>query len=270
MKAAKACQVYFNQFALFQHLGSTFNMNQNKVSNLFGNLKDKYGEDCARLLRNWELTIKKMVDNRNHRFILRCIKAGITPASCEIKNPLRNKSIRSYNIIHKVEKELLHERIRKLNNILYMYEHNRCMYYSQLRNMVTESEIYMCIHLIDRIKEHRHNKVKARQINKFKCLVVKNKGRSGYLDSFTRHSNSAIFDNTNENNSLGRRSSQSNPSSSSTHPTTPTGITTNTTTTTDAAPNIPAPSADSNNTSTQNKWVINLTNTPLLQHKKHC
>ena len=31
-------------------------MNQNKVSNLFGYLKDKYGEDCVRLLRNWEFS----------------------------------------------------------------------------------------------------------------------------------------------------------------------------------------------------------------------
>ena len=36
--------------------------------------------------------------------------------------------------------------------------------------------------------------------------------------------------------------------------------------TADAAPTIPAPSppvADTNNTRTKNKWVINLTNTPL-------
>ena len=47
------------------------------------------------------------------------------------------------------------------------------MYYSQLRNMVMESEIYMYIHLINRIKECRHNKIKEKQINKFECLVLK-------------------------------------------------------------------------------------------------
>ena len=72
-----------------------------------------------------EFTVKKMADNRNHRFTLRCIKTGITPVSCKIKNPLRNKTIKSYNIIHKAEKQLLYERIRSINNILYMYEHNR-------------------------------------------------------------------------------------------------------------------------------------------------
>ena len=65
-------------------------MNQNKVSNLFGDLKDIYKEDCVRLLRNWKFTVKKIADNRNHRrFTLRCIKAGITPVGCKIKNPLK-------------------------------------------------------------------------------------------------------------------------------------------------------------------------------------
>ena len=50
-------------------------MDSNKVSNLFSYLKDKYGEDSVRLLRMWEFTVKKMMDNRNHRrFTLRCIK----------------------------------------------------------------------------------------------------------------------------------------------------------------------------------------------------
>ena len=63
---------------------------------------------------------------------------GITPDSCKIKNPL--KSSRSYKIIHKAEKKhLLYERIRNINNILYMYEHNRYKYYSQLRSMITET-----------------------------------------------------------------------------------------------------------------------------------
>ena len=67
-------------------------MNQDKGSNLFGYLKDKYGEDCVRLLRNWEFTNKEMADNSNHRFTLRCIKAGITPIHCKIKKPPRNKN----------------------------------------------------------------------------------------------------------------------------------------------------------------------------------
>ena len=81
-------------------------MDTNKVSNLFGYLKNKYGEECVRLLRNWEFTFKKMADYRNHRwFTLRCIKATLTPVSCKLKNPL--KTNRSYKLTHKVEKQLL-------------------------------------------------------------------------------------------------------------------------------------------------------------------
>ena len=70
-------------------------MDKNKDSSLFGYLKGKYGEESVKLLRLWEFTVKKMADHRNHRrFTLRCIKAGITPVSCKIRNPL--KSTRSY------------------------------------------------------------------------------------------------------------------------------------------------------------------------------
>ena len=52
--------------------------------------KKKYmpPEGCVRLFRNWEFTVKNMVDYRNHqRFTFRSIKADITPVSCEIRNP---------------------------------------------------------------------------------------------------------------------------------------------------------------------------------------
>ena len=54
-----------------------------------------------------------------------------------------------------------------------MYEHNRYKYYSPLRSMVTENEVNSCVQLINKIKEHRHGKIKARQIDKFKQLVLK-------------------------------------------------------------------------------------------------
>ena len=81
-----------------------------------------------------------MVDYRNHRrFRLRCIKGGFTPLSCRIRNLL--KTGKSHKIIHKAEKQLLYKRYRNLNNILYMYEHNRAKFYSQLRNLIQEDDI---------------------------------------------------------------------------------------------------------------------------------
>ena len=98
-------------------------MDTNKVSNLFSYLQDKYGQDSVRLLRFWEFTFKKMTDHKNRRrFTLRCIKVGITPVSLRIRNPLKTGQI--YEIIHKVERQLLYERVRNINNILYIIEPN--------------------------------------------------------------------------------------------------------------------------------------------------
>ena len=92
-------------------------MYTDKDSNLISDLRTKYGEESVKTFRKWEITVKKMVDFRNHRwFTLKCIKASITSVSCKLKKPL--KSRKSYNIIHKVERQLLYERIRNINNTL--------------------------------------------------------------------------------------------------------------------------------------------------------
>ena len=167
-------------------------MDTNKDSNLFIYLKNKYGEECVRLLRKWEITIKKMVGYRNHRrFMLKCIKASVTPVSCKLKNPL--KTTKCYNIIHKAEKQLLYERIRNINNILDMYGQTRFKQYSHLKIMLNEHEhdINRCLQLINKVKEHRHDKIKRKQINKFKHLYFK---KYGCHHNFSR--GSPNFDNT--------------------------------------------------------------------------
>ena len=72
-------------------------MDTNKVSNLFSYSRDKYGEDSVKLLRFWEFTVMKMVDNKNHRrFTLRYIEAGITPVSCRIRNPINRQKLSNH------------------------------------------------------------------------------------------------------------------------------------------------------------------------------
>ena len=249
-------------------------MDTNKVSNVFRYLKNKYQEECVRLLRNLEFTIKKMADYRNHRrFTLICIKVSLTPVSCKLRNPLETN--KSYNIIHKAEKQLLYERIRNINSILYMYEHNRCKQYSHLRNMINENEINSCSHLINRIKEHRHDKIKARQIDTFEHLYFK---KHEYHLNFTRGSENS--NNINTADITLSRHSHFPPSRSSTR------SDASSNSSTPAAPTIPAPSATIPLTSlapsvapshnsrrarhtcinfddTKQKWVINLSNTPL-------
>ena len=63
-----------------------------------------------------------------------------------------------------------------------MYEHNRAKCYSQLRNLILEDDIIKCIHLVNKIKDHRHNKIRSKQIDKFEWLVRES---SGYLNNFS-------------------------------------------------------------------------------------
>ena len=198
--------------------------------------------------------------------MLKCIKAGITPASCKLKKPLKTR--RSYDIIHKAEKQLLCERIRNINSTLDMFEQNRSQYYSHLENMINqydqEIDIGKCIQFINKRKEHRHSKIKNKHIDKFKCLYFK---RFGYHHNFTR--NSQFLNNTDC-----ALSGQSNvPSSISTTSSSGSGI-----------PSVPAtpmastpsssmdsaprhPSSSSRHTCKTDdhtkKWVINLSQTPL-------
>ena len=104
-----------------------------------------------------------MADYRNHRrFTLKCIKTGITSVICKLKNPVKTR--KSYDIIHKVEKQLLYERTRNINNTLDMFEQNRSHYYSHLKNMINqqdqETDIGKCTQFINRVKEHRHSNIK--------------------------------------------------------------------------------------------------------------
>ena len=98
----------------------------------------QYGEDSVRSFRKWEIIIKKMVDYRNHRrFMLKCIKAKITPVSFKLKNPLSYKSKKSYDIIHKAEKQLLYECIRNINNILETLDKERESQYRKFKDTIS-------------------------------------------------------------------------------------------------------------------------------------
>ena len=254
-------------------------MYTNKDSNLISYLRTKYGEESVRLVRKWKITVKKMADYRNHRrFTLKCIKASITPVRCKLKNLLKTK--RSYEIIHKAEKQLSNERIRNINNTLEMFEKNRSQYYSHLKNIVNQhdqdSDIYKCILFINKIKEHRHSKIKQKQVNKFKHLYFK---RYVYHHNLTRQMQN--FDNIDQDctlsghlnvpSSFSNTSSQA--SSTSAVPATPTAPTPSSSadpapmppTTTPGHP--PINSRDTGKTRDHTKkWDINVSKSPSLQN----
>ena len=110
-----------------------------------------------------------------------------------------------------------------------MYKETRCKQYPCLNNMINEHDQHdqdfgKCIQFINKIKEHRHGKIKTKQIDKFKCLYFK---QYGYYHNFTRNFHN--IDNINHNHSLSRQSNKpsrnstalSNASSNPTVPATP-------------------------------------------------
>ena len=191
-----------------------------------------------------------MVDYRNHRrFTLQYIKVEITPVSCRLKNPLKSK--KGYHIIHRVETQLLYERVRNINKILYMYENKRAECYAKLKNLIHDKDISECSLLINKIKENMHSKIREKQIDEFdRCF----KKYSGYHNNFSygtfgRH----VFQCTPPQYQCTGKQRTSSATTTSTAPTAPT------TTTKTFTTSVPAPTAPFTN----NKWVINLSTTHL-------
>ena len=164
----------------------------------------------------------------SQEFHAQCIKASITPVSCKLKAPPSFRSSKSYQIIHKVEKQLLYERIRNINGILATLDKQKQDQYSKFKDSIfglnhsntdhsSVSEplqdldpdtildrARLCIH---RIKDHWHNKIKRKQIDKFECLHYK---ICGYHHNITRHN--PHLDNIDRNDS-GLRGQPNVPSS---------------------------------------------------------
>ena len=266
---------------MFQHF-QVYSTYTDKESNLISDLRTKYGEESVRLFRKWEIIVKKMADYRKHRrFTIKCIKASITPVSCKLKNPLSHKSSRSYQIIHKAEKQLLYERIRNINSILATLDKQRENQYQKFKDTLDQNnsdhEQYLdrSRTFINRIKEHRHDKIKKKHIDKFEKLYFK---RYGYHHNLSRcnpsfgnigHNSQALSRESNVPSTFSTRST--NHSSTSSIPATPMTPTPST----HAADFQPAANQSgpgqpvSNHTCTSNtdKWVIDLCKTSLTQEQ---
>ena len=202
--------------------------------------------------------------------------ASITPVSCKLKNPL--KSRKSYNIIQKAEKQLLYERIRNINSTLEMFEEQRKRQYLQFKNMLNmlnlhdqDADLERCILFINKMKEHRHNKTKKRQISKFNHLFYR---RYGYHHNLNRQTQN--FNNMHRECTLsGHQNVPSSFSSTSTQatsnpaiPATSIALTPSISIGTMAPSRTPRiPPSNSRDTCKASdhtsKWVINLSKTPL-------
>ena len=158
--------------------------------NLHKNVKEKYGLKALQELHLWEKNLVKVSDYKNHRiFTLKCISNNLTPVSIRLK-PLRSKqniSASARNIIERAERQLMQDRVRGINSTIQASENNGSHNKTRLASIVSPVDLDRCSNFIEKVRQERFNKVKARQVRKFNILYNKNKQ---YQDS-----NSVSFNN---------------------------------------------------------------------------
>ena len=73
-------------------------------------IRDEYGQDCVKLVRDYENSAKKIANFKNHlRFNLHCKHHGVVPPSLKLSSNVNGK--KAENILRRAEKQLLNVRI---------------------------------------------------------------------------------------------------------------------------------------------------------------
>ena len=133
-------------------------------------------------------------------FVL-CVSWPLTPVSIKL-NPSDNKiSTSARKIIEKAERQLMQDRVRGINKRIENSDNNK----ARLAFLVTSIDLDRCGKFIDKVREERYNRVKARQVRKFQILFSKskqtkdrnnnkNQNRSGQSANATRqgHTNNRL------------------------------------------------------------------------------
>ena len=147
------------------------------MRNLHAFIKQEFGEESVLKLQLWEKAEKKMANYQNHRrFSIKCLKRDIIPVSIRLGTSLHTR--KASQIVRKLEKHLLNEHIRSINNTIEIIMFRRDSYFHQLERELDQETLQECISFISKVRECRHKKVQDRQIKKFHVLEQKTSGRS--------------------------------------------------------------------------------------------
>ena len=134
------------------------------------------------MFRDWEILWLRASDYKNHRiFTLRCIHKDLIPVSIKLKSTLKTE--RAKKIERKAEKDLLQARIKAINSILDNISKQTALCRLQLASILSAQRLRECQCFIEKVGEIRFNKVKQRQLNKFKNLLNKKEGNLTRVNS---------------------------------------------------------------------------------------
>ena len=117
-----------------------------------------------------------MANYRNHhRFTIKCLKSEVIPVSIRLKTNIRTS--KGLQIIRRVERQLLNECIKSINNTLDLLMMKRDTCIQELKDIIKDKDqgedqktFEECRTLIKRVIECQHNKVMHRQKQKFENL----------------------------------------------------------------------------------------------------
>ena len=148
------------------------------MRNIHNHIRSEYGIESVRLLCRWERIEGKMSDFKNHRqFSLQCLSNDVIPVSIRLKSNIRTP--KGQEIIRRAEKALLNERIRSINNTIYMFNLQRDTCITNLANKIEEEDLRNCEEFIEARREARHHKTMERQKKKLERLCQKNSTKRG-------------------------------------------------------------------------------------------
>ena len=146
-------------------------------------IRREYAKENVDTFRRWEKIKKKMADFSNHqRFSLRCLSLDLIPVSIRLRSTI--KTPKGRQIIKKVERALLNERIRSINNTLNMLEKRRDTCIFQLEEKLDRESMEECRQFIKIKREARHFNTLDRQRNKLERLCHKNRDAKSGCSNF--------------------------------------------------------------------------------------
>ena len=120
------------------------------MRNIHKFIEDKHEIEDLHLLWEWEKLQIKDSDYRNHqKFTCRYIIKGLIPVSVRLKSTGNSRSRRAKEIIHRAERQLLQDRVKGINCILWenAIKLERCR--SRLLSSVTTTTIDKCTDFIN-------------------------------------------------------------------------------------------------------------------------
>ena len=152
------------------------------MRNIHTHLRSEYGKESVRILQCWERIKCKMADFKNHRrFSLRCLSEDVILVSIKLKGNIRTP--KGQYITRRVEKALLNERIRLINNTISMFNHQGDTCKTDLEKRIREEDLKECQEFTNIRKEARHCRTKEGQKQNIDRLCHKNNINKGHCSN---------------------------------------------------------------------------------------